>query len=276
MALPATADPVTQADILKSLDMEEAVPVQSSFSRENLSVEIQHVEGNAFAELQDFPRKKNHGCGIVYCGSCRDVDATVLKLTRAGGNAVGYNAGMSQDDRSRAQERFLEEEEIIVVATIAFRMGIDRGDVRFVAHLDPPATLEGYYQEIGRAGRDGKPSDAIMLVTQKALGKQRQKIESVTALVETPGCRMSPLLAYFGETNSPPCGKCNHCRKPPLTQDARKQAELIFKAIHETSERYGTSTLSRVLSPGPGQADSCETRSLECYGSGRSLSKKVG
>ncbi|EPX83982.1 RecQ family ATP-dependent DNA helicase [Salipiger mucosus] len=293
VALTATADPVTQADILLSLGMQEARQVQSSFSRPNLSVGVTRVEADVFPPLADFLKSYAGCCGIIYRASRKDVDATVLELIGRGMNAVGYHAGMPAEDRARAQERFLEEDDIIVVATIAFGMGIDRGDVRFVVHLDPPATLEGYYQEIGRAGRDGEPSTAMMILHDKALGKQRQKIEAnqdlpderravlrsklenMTAFIETPGCRMQTLLAYFGETDTPACGNCDHCKRPPLTRDGGAQARTVISAVLEVGERFGTATLARILSPGPGGDAEDHVAELDCFGAGRDLSQDV-
>ncbi|NDV52755.1 ATP-dependent DNA helicase RecQ [Salipiger sp. PrR003] len=293
IALTATADPATQADIVASLGLAKARCFQSSFSRPNLSVDIRKVEEDTFGPLRKFLKTQDGNAGIIYRASRRGVDETVLELTKAGLNAVGYHAGMPVEDRERAQERFLSEPEIIVVATIAFGMGIDRGDVRYVVHLEPPSTLEGYYQEIGRAGRDGLPSKALMLFDKKALGKQRQKIEanrdmdadrkavlrskleSIISVIETPGCRMRPLLAYFGEVEAAACGNCDHCQRPPLTRNAREQALTVMRAAIETDERYGSSTLARLLSPAPGMDEAERANTLHCYGAGRALSQDV-
>jgi ATP-dependent DNA helicase RecQ len=265
IALTATADTMTRREIRERLRLQQAREFVASFDRPNIRYTI--VERNdERTQLQAFLAEHAGEAGIVYCLSRRKVDAVAAWLAKLGFHALPYHAGMDAGARRRHQLRFLREDAVIIVATIAFGMGIDKPDVRFVVHLDLPKSMESYYQETGRAGRDDEPADAWMLYGLSDVVQQRRmidmgdadepfkrvargKLDALLGLCETPNCRRGRLLTYFGEARGEDyrCGNCDNCLSPPQTWDASEPVRMALSTIYRTQQRFGAAYLIDVL-----------------------------
>jgi len=291
MALTATADDRTRADIRRVLGLDRAPEFLSSFDRPNIQYRIATKE-QPRQQLLEFIQTEHPGdAGVIYCLSRRSVEETAAWLQEQQVPVVAYHAGLAQGDRSRAQERFLNEEGLVVVATVAFGMGIDKPNVRFVAHLDLPKSLEGYYQETGRAGRDGLPSTAWMVYgLQDVVNVRRMladsdapeevkrveawKLNALLTYCETATCRRQVLLGYFGEAYAGPCGNCDVCLNPPTMRDMTREAQMALSAAIRTGNRYGAAYLTDILL-GKETDKNRRHRTLPTYGIGKDHDQKV-
>jgi ATP-dependent DNA helicase RecQ len=265
VALTATADELTRREIVDRLGLADAPHFVASFDRPNIRYEIVDKQ-NAPAQLKTLITERHASdAGIVYCLSRAKVEDTAAALTEAGVQALPYHAGLDAKLRARNQDRFINEDGIVIVATVAFGMGIDKPDVRFVAHLDLPKSIEAYYQETGRAGRDGKPSSAWMAYGLSDIVQQRRmidessgaeafkrvsirKLDALVGLAETASCRRTRLLGYFGETpTAAKCGNCDNCLSPPRVRDGKVIAQKLLSCAYRTGQRFGAMHLIDVL-----------------------------
>ena len=263
IALTATADAQTRAEIAHRLQLDDARQFVSSFDRPNIRYQIVE-KANGRKQLLDFIESDHAGdAGIVYCLSRKKVEETADFLNGHGITALPYHAGMELTQRTRNQARFLREDGIVMTATIAFGMGIDKPDVRFVAHLDLPKSIEGYYQETGRAGRDGAPANAWMAYGLQDVVQQRRmidesdadetfkrvlgvKLDAMLGLCETLTCRRMRLLEYFGQAATP-CGNCDTCLTPPVSFDATVPVQMLLSTVYRVDQRFGAMHVLDVL-----------------------------
>ena len=264
IALTATADERTRAEIIHRLDLGEARQFIAGFDRPNIRYRIA-LKHNARQQLLRFLKDEHpEDAGIIYCLSRKKTEETAYWLQQQGFKALPYHAGLNAETRADHQSRFLREEGVIVVATIAFGMGIDKPDVRFVAHLDLPKTVESYYQETGRGGRDGEPTDAWMIYGLQDVIKLRQMMEgsegseehkraeqhrlnAMLGLCEITSCRRQVLLNYFGDDLPEPCGNCDNCLEPVDTWDGTEAAQMALSAVYRTGQRFGVKHVVDVL-----------------------------
>ena len=262
MALTATADAPTRAEILAHLNIAESDAFIAGFDRPNIRYAMEEKD-NPRGQLKQFLKGHKGESGIVYCLSKRKTEETADWLRTLGYDALPYHGGMDKAAREANQQRFQRDEAVIMVATIAFGMGIDKPDVRFVAHIDLPGSIEAYYQETGRAGRDGLPSDTLMLYGHEDIAlrsrfieesdapeqrkrMERQKLDALLGLAETAGCRRQVLLSYFGD-HSEPCGNCDTCAEPPRLFDGTIATQKALSCIYRTGERFGQAYIVDVL-----------------------------
>ena len=292
IALTATADAPTRREIIERLALEDAQQFVSSFDRPNIQYRVA-LKNNARQQLLAFLEAEHpDDAGIVYCLSRKKVEETAAWLKEQGWDALPYHAGLDATVRNKNQRRFLREEGVIMVATVAFGMGIDKPNVRFVAHLDLPKSMEGYYQETGRAGRDGLPANAWMayglgdvvsmrqmLLSGDAPEERKrvelQKLDALLGFCESTACRHQTILRYFGEEHPGDCGQCDNCLSPVDTWDATKAAQMALSCIYRTGQRFGVAHLIDVLlGKATPKVEQFHHQQLSTFGIGKELAQQ--
>ncbi|MBU1213738.1 MAG: DNA helicase RecQ [Gammaproteobacteria bacterium] len=292
IALTATADAPTRREIIERLALEQAQQFVSSFDRPNIQYRVA-LKNNARQQLQTFLETEHpDDAGIVYCLSRKRVEETASWLKEKGWDALPYHAGLDAAVRSKNQQRFLREEGVIMVATVAFGMGIDKPNVRFVAHLDLPKSMEGYYQETGRAGRDGLPANAWMayglgdvvsmrqmLLSGDAPEERKrvelQKLDALLGFCESTECRHQTILRYFGEEHPGDCGQCDNCLTPVDTWNATQAAQMALSCIYRTGQRFGVAHLIDVLlGKATPKVEQFHHQQLSTFGIGKELAQQ--
>jgi ATP-dependent DNA helicase RecQ len=291
VALTATADSQTRQDILVRLNLKNPAIFVAGFDRPNIRYVIRQ-KNDPRDQLLQYVQSRKDESGIVYCLSRKRVESVAEELDKRGIRAVAYHAGLSKEERKRAQESFMKDDVQVVVATVAFGMGIDKSNVRFVVHYDMPKNVESYYQETGRAGRDGLPSEALMLygpgdfVNVKRListGENPQqvkidlaKLESLVEICEALTCRRQLLLKYFGDRLEKPCGNCDVCLDVPDQYDASLQARFAFMAVYETGQRYGVGYIvDHIMGVSSPRSRATKHDELPSFGGGKEFVKEV-
>lgn len=292
IALTATADAPTRQEIVERLNLGQARQFVSSFDRPNIQYRIT-LKNQARQQLHAFLTAEHpHDAGIVYCLSRKKVEETAAWLCEQGWSALPYHAGLDAAVRRRNQQRFLHEEGIIMVATVAFGMGIDKPNVRFVAHLDLPKSMEGYYQETGRAGRDGLPAHAWMvyglgdattlrqMMLQGDAPEERkflevQKLDALLGFCESTICRRQTLLRYFGEDHGGACGACDNCLTPVATWDGTEAARMALSCVYRSGQRFGVGHLIDILlGKSTAKIEQFQHQQLSTFGIGQALKVK--
>lgn len=288
-AFTATADSATRKDIASKLSAGKMKIILKGFDRPNLSLAV-YPKQDTKKKLLEFLKPRQGQSGIIYCLSRKETENTAEFLNEHGLKAIAYHAGKSSKHRQRAQDRFMTEDGIIMTATIAFGMGIDKPDIRFVVHINLPGSVEAFYQEIGRAGRDGNPSETVMFYgLSDLISRQRmifegegseqfklleyKRLEALLGYCEASLCRRMVLLAYFDEKTEA-CGNCDNCLKPPKVEDYSKQAKLLFLTIQQTNQYFGVNHIIDVLRG----AETAKIKArnhqlLSCFGTGANYPK---